>query len=214
MNALDRTDRALAAALAALAGFVDAIGFLGLGGFFVSFMSGNSTRLGVGVASEGAAAAVAAALVGAFVVGVLLGALLCRATGRFGRTAVLALVALSLGLAAMLYQPGAVPGAFLLVALAMGAENMVFQRNGDVAFGLTYMTGTLVRIGQRLADALAGGAGWDWLPWALLWAGLVAGGVIGALAWLRIGADALWIAAALAAVLAVASLPRQSRPTR
>jgi uncharacterized membrane protein YoaK (UPF0700 family) len=213
MIALDRTDRALAAALAALAGFVDAVGFLGLGGFFVSFMSGNSTRLGVGMASEAAAAAVAAALVAAFVAGVALAALLSRAAGRFSRPAVLGLVAAALALAALLHQPGAVPGAFLLVALAMGAENMVFQRNGDVAFGLTYMTGTLVRIGQRLADALGGGPRWDWLPWAMLWAGLVAGGVIGALAWLRFGADALWIAAGAAAVLSVASLPRPSTLT-
>jgi uncharacterized membrane protein YoaK (UPF0700 family) len=101
-----------------------------------------------------------------------------------------------------------VPGAFLLVSFAMGAENMVFQRNGDVAFGLTYMTGTLVRIGQRLADALTGGPRWDWLPWLLLWAGLVTGGVVGALAWLRFSADALWIAAGLAAVLGTASWQR------
>ena len=40
----------LAACLAALAGYVDAIGFLKLGGLFVSFMSGNSTRLAVGLA--------------------------------------------------------------------------------------------------------------------------------------------------------------------
>ena len=208
MIALDRTDRALAAALAALAGFVDAVGFMGMGGFFVSFMSGNSTRLGVGVASEAAAAAVAAALVAAFVLGVTVGGLVCRLGGRRSRSAVLATVALALALAAMLHQPGGVPGAFLLVAFAMGAENMVFQRNGDVAFGLTYMTGTLVRIGQRLADALTGGPRWDWLPWLLLWAGLVTGGVVGALAWLRFSADALWIAAGLAAVLGTASWQR------
>jgi len=41
---------ALACALSALAGYVDAIGFLHLGGLFVSFMSGNSTRLGVSLA--------------------------------------------------------------------------------------------------------------------------------------------------------------------
>src|SRR5437667_12686108 len=40
----------LACALSALAGYVDAIGFLHLGGLFVSFMSGNSTRMGVSLA--------------------------------------------------------------------------------------------------------------------------------------------------------------------
>src|SRR6202048_352862 len=45
-----RRNIALACALSALAGYVDAIGFLHLGGLFVSFMSGNSTRLGVSLA--------------------------------------------------------------------------------------------------------------------------------------------------------------------
>jgi uncharacterized membrane protein YoaK (UPF0700 family) len=43
-----RRIRLLAAALSAVGGYVDAVGYLSLGGFFVSFMSGNSTRVGVG----------------------------------------------------------------------------------------------------------------------------------------------------------------------
>jgi len=43
----DARTRLVATSLAALAGYVDAIGFLGRGSFFVSFMSGNSTRLAV-----------------------------------------------------------------------------------------------------------------------------------------------------------------------
>ena len=39
----------LAATLSALAGYVDAVGFMTLGGFFVSFMSGNTTRLAVAI---------------------------------------------------------------------------------------------------------------------------------------------------------------------
>jgi uncharacterized membrane protein YoaK (UPF0700 family) len=45
-----RRDIALACALSALAGYVDGIGFLHLGGLFVSFMSGNSTRMGASLA--------------------------------------------------------------------------------------------------------------------------------------------------------------------
>ena len=206
MQSLERPSQALAAGLSGLAGFIDAVGFLGLGGFFVSFMSGNSTRMGVGFASETAAAAVAGSLVTAFVIGVACGSIAARVAGRWRKPAVLLLVSSALTLGALLYQPGAVPGAFLLVAFAMGAENMVFQRNGDVAFGLTYMTGTLVKIGSRLADALSGGPRWQWLPWLLLWAGLVAGGTLGALAWLRFETGALWIAAGFSTLLMLASV--------
>lgn len=213
MHMLDRRARALASALAALAGFTDAVGFLGMGGFFVSFMSGNSTRVGVGVAVESVAAAIAGELVLAFLSGVVVGSLAARISGLWRKPAVLALVALALGLGAFWYQPGAAPGGFLCVAFAMGALNMVFQRDGEIAFGLTYMTGTLVRIGQRLADALCGGPRWGWLPWALLWAGLVGGGVLGALSWLRFGAGALWMACALATALCLISLDFVRRPT-
>jgi uncharacterized membrane protein YoaK (UPF0700 family) len=204
MTLLDRRAQVLATVLAALAGFVDAVGFMATGGFFVSFMSGNSTRLGVGVAIETGAVLVAGVLVLAFTAGVVAGALVGHVAGRRRRTAVLLLVAGVLALAAALAQPGAVPGAFLLVAFAMGAENMVFQRNGDVSFGLTYMTGTLVKIGQRVATALTGGDRWGWAPFLMLWLGLVAGGIAGALTYARIGSDGLWIAAAVAALVAAA----------
>src|SRR3546814_19780604 len=46
---------AAAVLLAVLAGFVDAIAYISLGGFFASFMSGNTTRLGVGLATGTAA---------------------------------------------------------------------------------------------------------------------------------------------------------------
>ena len=58
--------------------------------------------------------------------------------------------------------------------LAMGALNNVFRRNGEVAIGITYMTGALVRFGQgwprgcsaRTAkgDSRAGGCGSGWRP--------------------------------------------------
>jgi uncharacterized membrane protein YoaK (UPF0700 family) len=202
----DRRVWAMAAALSALAGFVDAIGFIELGGFFVSFMSGNSTRLAVGLAGDGAAAQLAAGLIASFVAGVVAGTLVARASAPRRATTVLALVALLLALAAALGSQGAGVAAALLMAAAMGAENAIFERDGEVAIGLTYMTGTLVKLGQRLAQALRGEARWDWLPYLLLWAGLVGGAAGGAAAHAQAGIAALWIAVAGALLMATASL--------
>lgn len=44
-----RTRLLLGVLLTAVAGFVDAIGYIGLGGLFASFMSGASVSLGVGL---------------------------------------------------------------------------------------------------------------------------------------------------------------------
>ena len=63
MMQYDRRVRVLAACFSCVAGYVDSIGFLMTGGFFVSFMSGNSTRLGIGLADGSSTAGFAAALV-------------------------------------------------------------------------------------------------------------------------------------------------------
>lgn len=199
----DRRDRLLAACLSALAGYVDALGFLALGGFFVSFMSGNSTRIGVGLAQGSRAAAEATALVGAFVLGVIAGALVGRGARR-QRAAALLLVAGLLAVAAALGALGLSRPAALAMALAMGAENTVFQREGEVSIGVTYMTGTLVKLGQRLAAALTGGDRTAWVPYLLLWGGLVSGAAAGALAHRHLGLGGLWGAAGAAVLLAAA----------
>ncbi len=203
MQSFDTRSRALAYCLSALAGFVDAIGFIGSGGFFVSFMSGNSTRLGVGAATGSGHALVALGLIAAFVAGVTGGALLGRRASKRRQPAVLALVAALLAIASLPLGPAWLPLRFGLVAVAMGAENMVLAGDTEVRVGITYMTGTLVKIGQRLATALGGGDRWAWLPFLQLWASLIAGSVAGALLFGAIGMAALWIAAAAAAALAL-----------
>lgn len=206
-------DVALAAGLSALAGYVDAIGFLTLGGFFVSFMSGNSTRFGVAVAiGEWRLAATALGLIGLFVVGVVLGSTASRRAGEGRKAVVLGLEALLLAMGAALLSAGRPLLGMVPVVLAMGVENTVFQKGGDVRVGLTYMTGTLVRVGQRIATALHGGARWDWVPFLLLWVGLAAGGALGALMFLRLGVTALWLAAAVVAGLALLSLVDEQQP--
>jgi uncharacterized membrane protein YoaK (UPF0700 family) len=203
MTRYDRPTRALAACLSALAGYVDATGFLALGGFFVSFMSGNTTRLGVGVANRSGDAAIAAGLIATFLAGVVLASLLGAAMARHRRPVVLFLVALLLALAAGFGALGIVPAVGICMALAMGSENAVFERDGEVTIGLTYMTGTLVKTGQRIAAALRGGDPLGWLPFLTQWAGLAAGAVAGALTWTMLGVGALWFPAAGAALLAI-----------
>jgi uncharacterized membrane protein YoaK (UPF0700 family) len=208
-----RRDVALAVGLSAIAGYVDAIGFLKLGGFFVSFMSGNSTRLGVGLATGHWEAAITAlSLIALFVAGVVLGALVARWAGEERRSVVMALEALLLAGAAGLILAGFDQAGVAAMVLAMGAENAVFQRNGDVGVGLTYMTGALVKAGQRIAAALTGGDRWAWGPFALLWAGLTLGGALGAAAYLRFGVLALWGAAVVVAVLALLRLLEERAP--
>jgi uncharacterized membrane protein YoaK (UPF0700 family) len=204
----------LAVALAALAGFVDAIAFTRLGGYFVSFMSGNSTRLGVGIGLADGTALLAAALILAFVAGVMAATIIARRFAARRKVAVLSAVTVTLTGAAVLWMlvPGPLP--LLLVAAAMGMENGVFARDGEVAIGVSYMTGSLVRMAQRLAGALMGDPQrWAFVPHLALWLGFAAGVVLGA----RVGqvADdaALFIAAAAAAglTLVAAGLSRAPR---
>lgn len=196
----DPRTRILATCFSAIAGFVDAIGFLMSGGFFVSFMSGNSTRMGIGLAEGVSSAGFAGGLILGFVVGVVLGASLGRVTGSWRRPATLILVAGLLALSVLMHGLGAGVYAVIPLALAMGAENTVFAEDGEVRVGLTYMTGTLVKLGKRLTVSLWGGDPVGWVPFLMLWLGLLTGAVAGALAFAHFGPNAL-VAAVLAMLL-------------
>ena len=206
MQTLDQPRRRLAMSLAALAGFVDAAGYLSADRYFVSFMSGNTTRLGVELARQPRAALLPALLALTFVCGVMVGAIL---TGRFAgrhKPPLLLLVSVLLGCGAWLGGGGYPRAALIALAAAMGALNNSFQRDGRVAVGLTYMTGALVRLGQGLAVKLQNRAAEPWADWLMLWLALAGGATLGALTYVTWAALTFWIAAALAAVLAVASM--------
>ncbi len=189
--------------LAAAAGFIDAVGWLRSGGLFVSFMSGNVTKLGVSLAGRLDAAALGAGLIGSFVGGVIIGSLLGRRVGRLQPAAVLWLVSLLLALATLAIGTGGMVAGVLGLAAAMGAKNTVFAEDGEVKIGITYMTGALVRTGKRIATALDGGDRLGWLLPASLFSSMLAGAAAGALAEAWLGAGALWLATSATAGLAM-----------
>jgi uncharacterized membrane protein YoaK (UPF0700 family) len=205
MNRYGLRSIVLAIGLSVLAGYVDAIGFLSTGRFFVSFMSGNSTRLAIAFGSgRWESGALACGVIGLFVAGVVIGSLVACRAGTRRKSATLALVALFLAVAAIACSMGHLVPSIAVMVLAMGAENTVFQREGEVSIGVTYMTGALVRLGQRLSAAISGGPRWEWVPYLLLWLGLVFGAILGAFVENRIGPGlGLWGGTSYAVVLAI-----------
>lgn len=199
MWSIRRRELLLATVLSTAAGFLDAIGFVHLGGYFLSFMSGNTTRMAASTAGElWEPAYKAAGLIAMFFIGVIVGAVTSRLTDRHERVAVLSVTSISVAAAAIIQGigGGGVP-ALLVTSMAMGTMNSVFQRSGEVHVGLTYITGTVVKTGQRLVDAFFGGPRWLWLRYAGLWVSLTIGAVLGALAYQSLGLDALWIGVAV-----------------
>jgi uncharacterized membrane protein YoaK (UPF0700 family) len=166
-------------------------------------MSGNTTRLAVQIATDPAHAVMPALLIAGFVTGVALGTVAAALAGARRKPVLLLLMASLLLAAALARLLGSVPGSLAAMVLAMGAVNNMFQRDGEVAFGLTYMTGALVKLGQGLGAAMTGkrptGTAAAYL---LLWLGLLSGAVVGALLFSRVGSPTLWLAALLALLLA------------
>lgn len=210
------SEKLFVAALSGLAGYVDAVAYVQSKGFFVSFMSGNSTRLGVGIAGSLADALAASGLVAAFIIGVAGGSLIGRANEARRVTSVMAAVAALLALAATFGALRHVLVSLALTAFAMGAENATLERQGRVRVGLTYMTGSVVKLGHALADRLSGTVGRAWSAPLLLWASFIAGATAGALAAAKLGYAALWLASggALGFAVLARALPALVAPER
>lgn len=202
-------ERNLAASYAFIAGFVDSIGFLFLGGVFLSFMSGNTTRIATStVAGDAGLALLAGSCVVLFLLGVMEGALVRRLAVRHlprhrVREVVMANMCVLFGLASLLVFVDLPRTAVVLLSLGIGAMNSIFERDGEVAIPLTYMTGTLVKMGQRFVDAFFGGSHTAWLGHLKMWTGLTAGAFIGAMTYHRLGLNAVHVVAALTLTLSL-----------
>jgi uncharacterized membrane protein YoaK (UPF0700 family) len=226
-QAADRSRRArarsaewLAAALALIAGFVDAYGMITYG-VYVSFMSGNTTQTGY-QAAEGAfgPASLSALAILFFVVGSFAGTLLAHFAGRHGRRVVFGAVAAALTAIVVLRAQGFVAaGAHIpTISFAMGIMNCALSRVGAQAVSLTFVTGALSRIGSSLALALrraplhdAEGP-WDThlrraLLLALLWLGFLVGAFLSGAVTPRYGAPVLAVPALILALLAAFDRP-------
>jgi len=169
--------------LTGAAGFVDAIGFIELGGFFTSFMSGNTTQGGAALINGAwPVVGLTLSLVVLFFIGSVLGNLLAFSNMRWGPAAVSGGVALGVFGALVLVLLGHPPGQSMLVlAAAAGAQNAILPMRGAVRLGATFVTGTLYVAGQDLALALKGKVPpWRWAQHLVIWLGLLAGAVIGA----------------------------------
>lgn len=199
MTTLDRRSLLWAMMLSLLAGYVDALGFLELGGYFVSFMSGNTTRLGIAVGNfEWLQALVVAGFIFLFVGGVVLGSLIASRAEAHRRPMILFLIVILLSLSAVFYEFHFVRYGAIAMLLAMGAENTILRRDG-VSVGLTYMTGNLVKMGHATADMLRGvHRGQEVLKYFGLWTALACGATTGSLMYSHVRMQALWLAVALA----------------
>ena len=199
-----RVGLGLVASLSVLAGMTDAIGFLATGDF-VSFMSGNTTRLAVAIGQGDISLVVRLIFaVLAFIAGNTLGILLARWGGHRALPLMLEIAGL-LCAAALLPFESQVP-ALLAAILAMGMLNAAVEQVNGLPVGLTYVTGALSRFGRGLGRWLLGERRSGWRVQLVPWAGMLLGAVIGALLEAQFGVKALLFSAGFAGVLGVVSL--------
>ncbi len=202
----------LASAITAVAGYVDAVGFAHMGNLYLSFMSGNSTRLGLALGEARLdAMASAAAVIGLFVLGAVLGTLLGDALPSRRISATLAAETLLFALGAGLLVAGIGFPALLPLAAAMGMQNTIHQTVHGADIGKSFVTGALFSLGQSLALALRGRASAGTCAfYALSWALFVTGAALGATLLIRVGLE-MAVAGAGAALLLLGLLAAWKR---
>ncbi len=162
----------LAWALAAVAGFIDAVGYRTLRHLFTAHMSGNSARLGVflGEARLGSAVPLAAAVL-LFVFGIAVATVLAEVASRRGARSAMPwllgvqvlLLAAFMGYgASVIGTVGQVPdhsgrGFYVLAALAIisiGFQVCALQYVGGQRARTTYVSGMLTRFSQEFVNWL------------------------------------------------------------
>jgi uncharacterized membrane protein YoaK (UPF0700 family) len=173
--------------LAALAGVLGATAFTHSAGYFVTFMTGNAQRAVLGYFRGDVVLSISAGLlIVAFVSGVVVSSV-CRrhfwVAHPHGPT-VLTTLSLFAATVVDIFDLGwdqnelDFPPIFLL-AFGIGALNTSFVKDGETSVPLSYVTGTLVKMGQGIERHIAGGHLSDWLGHFLLFASFILGATAG-----------------------------------
>jgi uncharacterized membrane protein YoaK (UPF0700 family) len=199
-----RIGLALVASLSVLAGMTDAIGFMASGDF-VSFMSGNTTRLAVAISDGNLGLTLRLVLlIFTFIVGNALGIVIGRLGGRRALPLMLCIATLLCAAAAWPYD--AQLPALLAAIIAMGMLNAAVEEVNGLPVGLTYVTGALSRFGRGLGRWLLGERRNGWRVQLVPWSGMFIGAIMGAVLEHHLGLRALFVSGLLAGVVALLSL--------
>ena len=195
--------------LAALAGVLGATAYTHSAGYFVTFMTGNAQRAVLGFFRGDVVLSISAALlVVCFVAGVVI-ASVCRrhfwVAHPHGPT-VLTTFSLVAATVVDIFDEGWEEanldfGPILLVAFGIGALNTSFVKDGEVSVPLSYVTGTLVKMGQGIERHIAGGKAADWLGYFLLFASFALGAALGGC--ISLVVNGTWMLVAASAVCAL-----------
>jgi uncharacterized membrane protein YoaK (UPF0700 family) len=224
--------------LAAVAGFVDAVGYIQLHNLFVAHMTGNTNQLGQRLALTHLSAAVPLMVaVASFVGSIALVTVLTdladekglRSPTAAGLVVEAALLALFMASGSMVTRHDTVPGhsvSFYVCAVsavcAMGAQTAAVSKWGGRTIRTTYISGMLTRLGQQLARLpqihRRGGSSKDReahpgmaAVYFALFLGFLGGGVLGTWTVSRIS---LWSLALPLGAVATAAVVDWWRPTR
>lgn len=191
-----------AIALACVAGMVNVIGYLGFEHQAITHLTGTTSLLAAAVANgDLRAASHLLGVVLAFFSGAALSAVIVQdSTLHLGRRygVVLAIESMLLLAAVPLFQGGQIWGA-LAAAMACGLQNAMVTTYSGAVVRTSHLSGMFTDLGIGLGHALRG---MPLQPRCLMLSGLIisgffAGGVIGALLFVRIGYNALYLPAAL-----------------
>jgi uncharacterized membrane protein YoaK (UPF0700 family) len=219
------TLRIKAIALTMVAGYVDGYA-LRVFGIYVSFMSGNTTLAGTQLGQTHYLAALAPMLaIAGFLCGSFLGNWFTHSQMRHSQRALFlsAAALLACFLVLNLYAAATPNLGILVLSLAMGMINPAVTRIGSEPISLTFVTGTLNKIGNHLALAVrrtslpdAQGA-WDthfhraFLE-ASVWAGFLSGAVLSGLASRHYGVLGMLPASIVLLALALATHSETATP--